>query len=377
MTVNAFAVRLLRVDTDIAGSASPHCPLLLQNENGPCFVIALVNALLLRSERICEVETDNSTIHLFKTTLIELASSKPSRQVSVEAIYSFLVECIMEAPQNHQSQAFAESEANTEILNILPLLNNGLQINPAFDTITVSDFDSHTLPINAILAGLRVELYHGFLMPQSLLALLKEREIKPTFNTCQDYLVAHLEDSIPDSVSEQIKTFLTLNSTEFTNEGHATLMNDVPEDVIFILFRNDHYNTCIKHNGKIHLLVTDIGYLSQQDIVWTELSVADGGNYFDAMFEVSKIGSNSQPSEVKDYELDQQEALDMLLAQQLQSQEDELISRSLQKKEQRSSQLQERKSIPQTAAPKPAAKSTKVHTRRTSQAKDKSSCTIT
>lgn len=110
MTVNAFAVRLLRVDTDIAGSASPHCPLLLQNENGPCFVIALVNALLLRSERICEVETDNSTIHLFKTTLIELASSKPSRQVSIEAIYSFLVECIMEAPQNHQSQAFAESE---------------------------------------------------------------------------------------------------------------------------------------------------------------------------------------------------------------------------------------------------------------------------
>lgn len=355
MAASAFAVRLLHGHTAATATGTESVlPLLLQNENGPCFIIALVNALILRSEETSGSDSTacsntKETIDEFKATLVELASSQPARQVSIDAIYVFIIDLLLnvESSDNNIQASSSEEdlEAKSEIPNILPLLNKGLLINPGFDNTTVNDYDTHTASINALLNALKVELFHGFLMPEDLLLLLREKDVIPTYNACQDYLISHMDDSPPDLISEKITFFLNINSTELTKEGYVALLENLEEGKIFLLFRNDHYNTCIKHNGQIYLLVTDIGYISQPDIVWTELSIEDAGNYYNATFNESTINPSPEHVKIKDYEMDKQENSDLILAQQLQSQEDERISKSLQTAEQKKPHITGRKDV--------------------------------
>lgn len=53
---------------------------------------------------------------------------------------------------------------------------------------------------------------------------------------------------------------------------------------IGILFRNNHYFTITKQHDRLFTLVTDQGYLNSHNIVWEELSLTGGGDFFNEDF---------------------------------------------------------------------------------------------
>lgn len=306
-------------------------PQLRQNENGPCFVIALVNALLLNSDSDSDLDSEED--RAFRRSLVEMATSRPAKQVPLDTVYTFLVERFLQKTADTAAGTDDVGRVSSEhILDTLPMLDSGLLINPAFNNIEVSDFGEYSASITHILDLFGLKLYHGFIMPPELLSRLEESGVKPTFDSCQDYLVSRLEDSSTDVLAKDVDTFLANNRTEITPTGCQLLIDSLDDNQIFLFFRNDHFNTCIKHANSIYSLVTDIGYSSQPDIVWQPLSIYDEGDFFNATFEISKIDSN--PSPAHDVNVDpavaQQEEADMLLAKQLQIQEDNEISKNLQ-----------------------------------------------
>lgn len=305
-------------------------PILRQNENGPCFIIALINAILLSDSQSIYSTNDLS----FRTELIELATSKPKKTIPLDTLYSFLIEKYL----LHKNDSIDKTNNDTEIknistdqlLNILPLLDSGLLINLSFDNIKVLDFHNHSSIILDLLNKFNLNLYHAFIMPNDLLNLLNNSNIKPNFDDCQDFLVSHADNKENDSLALKLETFLNSNKTEITLNGIDLLLNSLNENEIFLFFRNDHFNTCIKHENKIYTLVTDIGYINQPDIVWLPLSINDEGNFKNSKFQNSKIISNSNSND--NHNEDNTNQTDLLLAKQLQLEEDENISRNLQNK---------------------------------------------
>lgn len=296
-------------------TTSSGVPLLRQNENGPCFVISLINCLFLSN-------SDNTAcrdkIDAFKSSLIVGDTGKTVEDISVDFIYSFLSDCLLTEDLN--------GVTSDDILNTLPLLDSGLLINPSFDDNVVTDFGLHSNTINYILNYFGIKVYHSFIMPEELIAELYENKIKPTFDACQDYLVSSVYR--PTEVSQKINEFLTSNPTEFTAEGCALLTLSMKEkDEVAIFFRNDHYNTCTMHDWSVYLLVTDVGYIQQKDIMWTQLSIEDTGDFYNEKFQVSEI---KQPKDKTDAAI-VQESNDLSMAKQLQMKEDERFSRNIQK----------------------------------------------
>ena len=341
-------------------------PVLRQNENGPCFVIALVNAVLLG---------DSNLDAAFREVLVNMATATPPKQVPLDTVYTFLVERLLHrADADNNAEADTDHASSGRIMDTLPILDSGLLINPAFNNIQVFDFGEYSSSIVRMLDLFGLKLYHCFIMPSELLARLEEADIKPTFDQCQDYLVSRLEeeekeDGSADLLAKDVDVFLSNNSTEFTPAGFQILVDSLDDNQVFLFFRNDHFNTCIKHAGLIYSLVTDIGYINQPDIVWLPLSIYDEGDFLNSNFENSKIKSTPQPAADASTDphspLQQQEDTDLLLAKQLQLQEDNEISKNLQEtfdKEEKSKNqppiAKKNSFAPARKAPKPNAKST-------------------
>lgn len=271
---------------------------LLQNQDGPCFVLALVNSV--------------------EELPLDLGDS-----VSLEKVYAIIIErCIEQA---------GCVEIDTErLLDLLPGLNAGLLVNPTLDDVHIdmfSDIEEDNVVILKLLQIFGVKLYHGFIMDSELLTSMKENEISCDFNHCQDYVASHIDD--PSEICNRLSTFLVSN--QLTERGMKKLQDAVEDNEIFILFRNNHFSSCIKVDGTIYCLVTDLGYLDQQDITWMSLSINDDGDFFNSNFEPSTIVQKENPIPLVDDN-------DVRLAQQLQLEEDETYSRNLQVQEDQKAQ---------------------------------------
>ena len=54
-----------------------------------------------------------------------------------------------------------------------------------------------------------------------------------------------------------------------------------------VFFRNNHFSTMVKEGGSLYLLVTDLGFLDQKDVVWETLDSVQGDTVFvDKQFKV-------------------------------------------------------------------------------------------
>ena len=54
-----------------------------------------------------------------------------------------------------------------------------------------------------------------------------------------------------------------------------------------VFFRNNHFSTMVKEDGSLYLLVTDLGFLDQVDVVWESLDSVQGDTVFvDKQFKV-------------------------------------------------------------------------------------------
>lgn len=83
-----------------------------------------------------------------------------------------------------------------------------------------------------------------------------------------------------------VEDFMTSSSSQLTFYGLQQLHERLRENELAVMFRNNHFATLLKKDGGLYLLVTDLGYMHEADVVWEKLDMVDGDTEFvDANFK--------------------------------------------------------------------------------------------
>ncbi|GKY98192.1 hypothetical protein MPSEU_000777000 [Mayamaea pseudoterrestris] len=262
-----------------------NCHILLQNENGPCPLLAAANGLLLRG------------------TLEFPAHCLQHGVASLEDVTNMLA-----------NQALAiEDESTTiksndktfhidELMKWIPQFQNGMDVNLGFTKVDAYEYSAQLTAWDMF----RIQLVHGWLVdPQSAEAQviqtktynvlvdiifqaqdaaleLEQLEKEPTDVSTTNYEVLverqNKLERLQHSATQGklMEHFLESTSHQLTAYGLEKLREHLSEDQLAVFFRNNHFALMTKHDGELYLLVTDLGYADSQDIVWERLDAIDG-----------------------------------------------------------------------------------------------------
>ncbi|BDA48380.1 probable ubiquitin carboxyl-terminal hydrolase MINDY-2 [Coccomyxa sp. Obi] len=117
-----------------------------------------------------------------------------------------------------------------------------------------------------------------------------------------------------------IQTFLDNTSSQLTHHGLVSLHAGLKPNQLAVFFRNNHFNTLFKYDDALYILVTDLGYLHERDVVWEKLDAIDG----DTVFVTSTL---QPPAPVDARAAAEQASADYALALQLHQEEQEAAER--------------------------------------------------
>ncbi|KAL5111809.1 Ubiquitin carboxyl-terminal hydrolase MINDY-1 [Taenia crassiceps] len=248
-------------------------PIITQNENGPCPMIAITNVLLLRGKLTLPADHEVVSSDLIIAAL------------SDELLSYSTVDWDEGMRLNYE-------ENLSSALSIFPSLQTGLDINVRFTG--VSDFEY--TPALTIFDLFRIPLYHGWVAdPQDrdLVEALKNQ----TYNQVVEMIIDYKSSSDPACVEKGLlaEEFLETAASQLTMCGLCELSEHLQENQLAVLFRNNHFNTIYKKAGHIYVLVTDVGFVSEPNFVWETLNNIDGDSQFvDGEFHVcTKPTSNA------------------------------------------------------------------------------------
>ncbi|KAI0909079.1 hypothetical protein F4823DRAFT_452170 [Ustulina deusta] len=289
-------------------------PILVQNANGPCPLVALVNALTLTTP------ADQTT-----TNLVEMLGAR--EQVSL----SFLLEVVVdELMSSRHTESDTPLPDMSELYGFLQGLHTGMNVNPRFIPVPEAlAAHEQTSPSNGHLsdrddgipgtfentrdmelyATFRIPLIHGWLPPKDDLAydalkrrassyddaqnlLFHEEELEHKFSNSETGLTEDEQQLYQDILT--IKSFLAITATQLTPSGLNVITQSIKPGGVSILFRNDHFSTLYRHPQTLQLftLVTDAGYFTHDEVVWESLADVRGerAEFFSGDFRV--IGGN-------------------------------------------------------------------------------------
>jgi hypothetical protein len=273
-------------------------PILIQNANGPCPLLALVNALTLSTPADAE------------TALVDTLRSR--EQVSLGLLLDAVFDELMSGRRGDAAQALPDV---SDLYAFLITLHTGMNVNPRFvaPPPTKSGNDprdsmSHVHPSEreAAIPGTfedtrEMKLYSTFSVPliHGWLPVSGSQEYAALNRSAKSYedaqnLMFHeegLEDKLQReglSFEEQatlediatIKAFFVSNATQLTPHGLETITTSLAPGAVAILFRNDHFSTLYRHPDTLQLLqlVTDMGYAGHEEVVWESLIDVTGEN---------------------------------------------------------------------------------------------------
>lgn len=294
----------------------------LQNENGPCPLLAIANALALAGKLV-----------LPQTGAPRVAQSE---------LLTLVAAALLEAGDEGAADA-NKAQNVSDALTLVPKLATGIDVNVRFTGADAFEFTSDICVFDA----LRLPLYHGWLVdPASEAAAL----VAPlSYNALVDVVV---DDSTPLERRAQLQEFLEATASQLTETGLAAL-HALPASSLGVLFRNNHFATCYVHQVPATgerlfcLLVTDEGYRDQAELVWESLSDTRGdtpflgGDFQPFQAPSSAVGVPAQPSAMEG--VTDNEAL---VLRQLQFEEDIETARLLSE--------QENQAVRATAVARPA-----------------------
>jgi hypothetical protein len=250
-------------------------PILLQNANGPCPLMALVNAIII------------STPPSSKSPLSEVLRLR--EQVSLSLLLQAVFEELMtRTPQDGQSLPDVG-----DLFAFLVTLHTGMNVNPCFNAPPATAGAFEPTKELELYAAFSVPLVHGWLpVPNTPSCAALERA--KTYDSAQlllfaeDELITRLTTSsthVDTSPSEQqtlqdaplVREFIESTATQLTTHGLETLRRYLPEMKPCILFRNDHFSTIIRRpHGELVALVTDMGFAGHQEVVWERIADVNG-----------------------------------------------------------------------------------------------------
>lgn len=277
-------------------------PVIMQSENGPCPLLAIMNILFLQ----------------WKVKL------PPQKEViTAEELMAHLGDCILSTQPREPSEGLQLNfqQNINDTMTVLPKLSTGLDVNVRFTG--VSDFEY--TPECIVFDLLNVPLYHGWLVdPQS--PEVMQAVGKLSYNQLVEKIITCKQASDSSLVSEGLvaEQFLESTASQLTYHGLCELTTTVREGELSVFFRNNHFSTMIKHKGHLYLLVTDQGFLQEERVVWESLHNVDGDSCFcDTDFHLShtpgKEGATAAPL---DHRLQQRQVdQDYMIALSLQQQQ--------------------------------------------------------
>ncbi|KAK0740774.1 hypothetical protein B0T18DRAFT_330872 [Schizothecium vesticola] len=274
-------------------------PILVQNANGPCPLVALVNALSLTTP----ASKPN-------TALIDTLRSR--EQVSLGLLLDAVLDELM-------SERWGNSGVDLpdigELYEFLKGLHTGMNVNPRFiptpDVVTAFKRTSltHLHPTErgddipgtfehtkemALYSVFSIPLIHGWVPGREDAVSASFSRQATSYEDVQNLLFREeeLEDKLSNSThaglteEEQqiyqdiltIKSFLSISATQLTKMGLEVIRKSMRPGSFAILFRNDHFSTLFKHpqTQELLTLVTDAGYANHAEVVWESLVDVNG-----------------------------------------------------------------------------------------------------
>ncbi|KAN0043037.1 hypothetical protein ACTA71_010672 [Dictyostelium dimigraforme] len=225
--------------------------IILQNENGPCPLISIANVLLLSQKIYLDPDIQFITIKKLGDLIMK-----------------------------HAKSLYKDNQDVLDILedynkNVLPSLEKGLIVNIYFDSI--QGFEK-TEPCQ-IFDYLNIKLVHGWIVDPN------QKEVKQLIgNLNYNDLVPKIvtfEQSFPNAKPElQQKMNDFANSNQLTDYGLSLIQENLKEDELCVFFRNNHFATMTKHDGYLHILVSDVGYERENNIIWDRIMSKEGESIF-------------------------------------------------------------------------------------------------
>lgn len=263
-------------------------PILTQNANGPCPLLALVNALVLSTP----ADEDTALIETLRTR----------EQVSLGLLLDAVFDELMSGRRGGAAQELPDVG---ELYAFLVTLHTGMNVNPSF--VKPLGSANGISPIHPALrhqpggfedtremrlySTFNIPLIHGWLPPSESRAYAAFERVAKTYEDAQhiQFQEEELDRKLRTeglNADEQrlyedvhaIKEFLTRWPTQLTEHGLETIISSLKPGQIGILFRNDHFSTLYKEprSEEILTLVTDAGYSSHEEIVWESLVDING-----------------------------------------------------------------------------------------------------
>ncbi|AJS07115.1 hypothetical protein H832_YJM1549G00179 [Saccharomyces cerevisiae YJM1549] len=259
--------------------------ILLRNGQGECALIALANVLLI------------SPAHArYAQEISRLVRGKET--VTLNELVQTLADMGVQNPNGTDVD-------KQQLLQILPQLYSGLNINPEFngsfeDGVEMSIFRLYN-----------VGIVHGWIIDGDNDPNSYEHVSKYSYMGAQKVLVQSYEiqkNNAQFENSEQIqsdapylKSFLARSATQLTEYGLTHLREILVERSYAVLFRNDHFCTLYKNNGELFTLVTDPTYRNRKDINWQSLKSVNGsqdsyytGNFIPTSLERTETTATGQ-----------------------------------------------------------------------------------
>ncbi|XP_033638864.1 ubiquitin carboxyl-terminal hydrolase MINDY-2-like [Asterias rubens] len=270
-------------------------PIITQNENGPCPLIAIVNVLLLRG-----------TVHI--PQMVEM--------VSATQLVGYLGDCLLDRSLENASEGVQRNHEQNihDAMEIITKLSRGLDVNVKFTGVKEFEYTQECVVFDL----LNIVLCHGWLYdPQN-------SEIVSAVGTCSyNQVVENIissKSSKSDGTQHQglvAEQFLQSTAAQLTYYGLCELNETTEEGDLCVFFRNNHFSTLIKHKDVLFVLVTDQGFLTESSIVWETLSSVEGDSHFvDGDFNARPPTRQITP--VSNMSPDQQLDTDYLIALSLQ-----------------------------------------------------------
>lgn len=300
---------------DRTSAAKPRTsPILLQNRNGPCPLVALVNALILTTPADAP-----------DRILVDVMKSR--QQISLSLILNAVLEELVSSRQKGSKSILPDV---SDLYAFLQSLHTGMNVNPRFvpysETagVTNQELPEHTPAPSrreaspgtfedtmemSLYAAFSIPLIHGWLPPPSDPAytalerravsyeeaqnlLFREEELEQRALSSENGLTEQDQQLYSDIIA--IKLFLDSSATQLTEWGIKIMREALRPGSFAILFRNDHFSTlyCHPQTAQLLTLVTDAGYDNHDEVVWESLVDVNGRQteYFSGDFRVVGTG---------------------------------------------------------------------------------------
>lgn len=282
--------------TDITGKLR-NSPILSQNENGPCPLLALVNALVISSAE----DAQTPVVKALQTR------EQISLGLLIQALFEELIMYL--GPDDE----FPDIEALSQFLT---MLHTGMNVNPRltlepednagrfYETSDIQFYNTFGLPlVHGWVANPSTEAHAAFSREAQyyediqLLPFRKEELEDQVFRGGS--LTPEEEQSMHDI--QTIQQFVEVDhATQLSDFGLEHLKARLTPGSVSILFRNDHFTTLYKHpqTHQLFTIVTDAGYASHAEIVWENLVDVNGSRaeFFSGDFRPVGHGPSGAPA---------------------------------------------------------------------------------